>query len=358
MAGALLALGLLASCRKDDDTPDIENLNVTLTPVATSSVLWTGVAVPRDGRLFATFPRMDTDTIPYSLAVVSGSTATPWPDATWNTWDPSLPPQNRFVSVQGLYLDSNNFLWVLDAASPQMRGVVAGGAKLLKFDPVTKQLAQRIDFDNTVVYPGSYLNDVRVDAAKNYAYITDSNQGAIIVVNLTTGRARRTLAADPSTKSENLILEVEGRVWRNQSGKLPSVDADGLALTPARDYLYYHATTARGLYRIGTQYLQDESLTASQLTSHVESLGETNPTDGMVFDPQGNLYLTDVTENAITRITPNKQTQIVAQNGQLKWPDSYAVGAADGALYVTTSQLHIPRKQRTEPYRLFKLTLP
>lgn len=350
-------LTLLASCHKDDTTPGTENLQVALTPVATSTVLWTGVAVPKDGRVFATFPRMDTDTIPYSLAVVNGTQATPWPNADWNTWSPTIAPQNHFVSVQGLYLDSNNFLWVLDSASPQMRGVVSGGAKLLKFDPVTGQLVQRIDFDNTVVYPGSYLNDVRVDAAKNFAYLTDSNQGALIVVNLTTQRSRRLLGNDASTKSENLILTVEGRIWRNQSGKLPSVDADGLALTPNRDYLYYHATTARGLYRIGTQYLQDETLTASQLASHVEHVADTDPTDGMAFDAQGNLYLTSITQNAVTRITPAGQLQIVTQDAQLKWPDSYGIGP-DGALYVTTSQLHIPRKQRTEPYRLFKLTPP
>jgi sugar lactone lactonase YvrE len=355
----LLALAVLAGCHHNDDIiiPATENLKVPLTPVATSSVLWTGVAVAKDGRVFATFPRMDTDTIPYSLAVVSGSQATPWPNVDWNTWNPSVSPQNHFVSVQGLYLDTNNFLWVLDAASPQMRGIVRGGAKLLKFDPTSGQLVQRVDFDETVAYPGSYLNDVRVDAAKNVAYISDSNEGAIIVVNLATGRSRRLLANDPSTKSENLILEVEGRVWRNQAGELPAVDIDGIALTPDRTYLYYHATTANSLYRIGTQYLLDESLSAAQLATHVELYGRTEPTDGMIFDPQGYLYLTGVTQNAITRLTPANELQIVTQDPQLKWPDSYAIGP-DGALYVTTSQLHIPRKQRTEPYRLFKLTLP
>ena len=115
------------------------------------------------------------------------------------------------------------------------------------------------------------------------------------MVNLTTGRSRRLLGNDPSTKSENLLLEVEGRVWHNQSGKLPSVDADGLALTPDRAYLYYHATTGRALYRIGTQYLQDEALTATQLASHVEKVADTDPINGMAFDPQGNLYLTGIT---------------------------------------------------------------
>jgi sugar lactone lactonase YvrE len=358
-----LALGLLllAGCSKDNDTPTAPttpSLNVTLTPVATSAVQWTGVAVTRDNRVFANFPRMETDTIPYSVAEVSGTQATPFPDAAWNTWDRSMAPTNKFVCVQSVYVDANNFLWVLDAASPQMRGVVPGGAKLLKFDVTTRQVVQRIDFnDQAVVYPTSYLNDVRVDTQNNVAYITDSNQGAIIVVNLTSGRARRLLGNHPSTKSENLIITAEGRVWRNPSGKLPSIDSDGLALSPNRDYLYYHALTAQPLYRIATQYLRDEALPQSQLAQRVEAVANTNPPDGMIFDPAGNLYLTDIENNAVTRVTAGGLFQVVAQDAQLKWPDSFSVGS-DGAVYVTTSQLHIPRAQRTEPYRIFKLAVP
>lgn len=360
----LLLIGLagllLGGCNNDDDddaTPTTPALNVPLTAVATSTVQWTGVAVAQDGRVFANFPRMETDTIPYSVAIVSGAQATPFPDANWNTWDRSQPTQNKFVCVQSVYTDANNFLWVLDAGSPQMRGVLPGAAKLLKFDPATGQLVQRVDFPETVAYPTSYLNDVRVDTQTNFAYLTDSNQGAIIVVNLTTGVSRRLLNRDPSTKPENLIITAEGRVWRNTSGELPSIDSDGLALTPDRTYLYYHALTGRRLYRIATAALRDEALTPAQLSQRVELVGTTNPTDGMLFDATGNLYLTDVENNAVTRITPANQFQVVAQDAQLKWPDSYATGS-DGALYVTTSQLHIPRSQRTEPYRIFKLTVP
>ncbi|HEX8327883.1 MAG TPA: L-dopachrome tautomerase-related protein [Hymenobacter sp.] len=361
----LLALGLglllLAGCNDDNDeplTPVTPSLNVPLTPVATSTVQWTGVAVTRDNRVFANFPRMETDTIPYSVAEVSGTQATPFPDAAWNTWDRTQPPQNKFVCVQSVYVDANNFLWVLDAASPSMRGVVPGGAKLLKFDVNTRQVVQRIDFnDQTVVYPTSYLNDVRIDTQANFAYITDSNAGALIVVNLASGRARRLLSNHPSTKSENLILTVEGRVWRNQTGELPDIDSDGIALSPNRDYLFYHALTARPLFRIATQYLRDEALPESQLAQRVELVAETNPPDGMAFDPAGNLYLTDIQNNAVTRFTPTGQFQVVAQDPQLKWPDSFSV-ASDGSVYVTTSQLHIPRRQRTEPYRIFKLAVP
>ncbi|RPD49639.1 hypothetical protein DNI29_02230 [Hymenobacter sediminis] len=357
----LAALLLLGGCTSNDDddvaAPTLTNLNLALAPVATSTVQWTGVAVTQQGRVFANFPRMETDTIPYSVAEVSGTQATPFPDAEWNTWNRTLPPQNRFVCVQSVYVDANNFLWVLDAASPKMQGVVPGGAKLLKFDPTTRQLVQRFDFDETVAFPTSYLNDVRVDTQNNFAYITDSGAGALIVVNLATKKARRLLGNHPSTKSENLILTVEGRVWRNASGELPSIDSDGIALSPDRAYLYYHALTGRPLYRIATQYLRDENLPPTQLPQRIELLGNTNPPDGMIFDPAGNLYLTDIQNNAVTRITPSGELQLVAQDNQLKWPDSFSVGP-DNSLYVTTSQLHIPRKERTEPYRILKMTLP
>ncbi|WP_139925405.1 L-dopachrome tautomerase-related protein [Hymenobacter sp. DG01] len=361
LTAALASLLLLGGCSNDDDDqalgPTLTNLNLALTPVATSTVQWTGVAVTQQGRVFANFPRMETDTIPYSVAEVSGTQATPFPDAEWNTWDRSLPPQNRFVCVQSVYVDANNFLWVLDAASPKMRGVVPGGAKLLKFDPTTRQLVQRFDFDESIAYPTSYLNDVRVDTQNNVAYLTDSGSGALIVVNLATKKTRRLLENNPSTKSENLVLTVEGRVWRNASGELPSLDSDGLALSPDRAYLYYHALTARPLYRIATQYLRDENLPPTQLPQRIELVGNTNPPDGMIFDPAGNLYLTDIQNNAVTRVTPSGELQLVAQAAQLKWPDSFSVGP-DNSLYVTTSQLHIPRKERTEPYQILKMTLP
>lgn len=357
-AAALAALSLtFVACNRDDEDDDLPTpgTTVNLTSFATSQVLWTGVAVTRENAVFACYPRMDTDTIPYSVARVSETSATPFPNADWNAWAPGLNPADHFVCAQSVYVDDQNFLWVLDPASPQMRGVVKGGAKLLKFDPNSGQLLQRIVFDETVAFPSSYLNDVRVDTQKQFAYITDSNQGAIVVVNLATGRARRLLGNSRTTKSENLIVTVEGRVWRNASGKLPSIDADGIALSPNRDYVYFHALTARGLYRIGTQYLQNESLTDAQVAQQVQYLGDTEPVDGMVFGRDSSLYLTYIQRNAVARITPQGQLQGVVSDSLLKWPDSFAL-APDGGLYVTSSQLHIPRSQRTQPFRLFKVS--
>ncbi len=343
----------LIGCKENDEEAALPN--VALTSVATSTSQWTGVAVSQEKRLFVNWPRMTTDTVPYSVAEVSGGQMTPFPDAEWNTWNATLPPQNHFVCVQSVYVDDQNFLWVLDPANPQSKGVVKGGPKLLKFDLQTKQLMQRIDFDTTVVFGTSYLNDVRVDTQKKFAYITDSDRGALVVVNLTTGKSRRVLGNDPSTKSENLILTVEGRTWRRKDGTLPSIHSDGIALSPQRDFLYYHALTGKGLYRIGTQWLQDESLSESQLSGKVEKLTDTEPIDGMMFGPGGYLYLTYIQQNAIYRYKPGGKLQQVAQSEQLKWPDTFAVGP-DSTMYVTTSQLHIPMNERTEPYQVLQFT--
>ncbi len=359
LAAVLLGCFLAVSCHVKNDEAVVPGIGLTV--VDTSRVQWTGVAVTQGGRVFACFPRMETDTIPYSVAIMNGSQASPFPNLTWNTWDPSLPAQDHFVCVQAVYTDDQNFLWVVDAASPQMRGVIREGAKLLKFNPNTGELVQRIGFSDMVVYETSYLNDVRVDTQKKIAYITDSGQGAIIVVDLTSGVSRRVLGRDPTTKSENLIITAEGRVWRNANGKLPSFDADGIALSPQRDYLYFHALTARSLYRIATQYLQDASLTDTQVAQHVEKVADTDPTDGMIFDTNGNLYLTGVQTNQVTRLTIGADgkagaQQRLVQDARLKWPDTFSLGTND-TLYVTSSQLHIPRRERTDPYRIFKFNL-
>ncbi|MFD1144789.1 SMP-30/gluconolactonase/LRE family protein [Larkinella insperata] len=349
-----LVLTVLGGCdnKEDDVVPGI-----TLTEVATSSVQWTGVAVSQQSKLFANYPRMEVDTIPYSVAVLDGGQALPFPNQEWNTWNPTLNPQDHFICVQSVYVDDQNNLWVLDPASPQMRGVVKGGAKLLKFNPNTGELLQRIVFnDEMVVYPSSYLNDVRVDTQKNLAYITDSNQGGIIVVNLTSGQARRLLGRHPSTKSEGTIITAEGRIYRTQSGKIPSSDSDGIALNPQRTHLYWHALTGRSLYRVPTEALQNESLTDEQVAAQVEKVADTEPTDGMIFDPNGNLYLSAMQLNAVIRMAPDGRQERMVQSEQLKWPDTFALGP-DGQLYVTTSQLHIPRTERTEPYRIFKFNL-
>jgi sugar lactone lactonase YvrE len=324
---------------------------VKLVEVASSDRLWTGVAVSEDGRIFVNYPRWSDD-VAFSVGEIHApGKVVPYPDENWNKWDGSSEPGDHFVCVQSVYIDEKDFLWILDPANPMFGGVVPGGPKLLKVDIGKNKVVQKIIFDETVAPPASYLNDVRVDTGKNVAYITDSGLGAIIVVELAKGKARRLLGNHPSTKSEKVVLKIGGSEWR-RGGNAPEVHSDGLALTNDGRYLYYQALTARTLYRVETRWLLDPALPEALLGTKVESMGTTGAADGIEFGPDDYLYLTAIEDDAIKTFAALDRAETVVKDKRLRWPDSFARGR-DGYMYVTTSQIHLGTDAK-EPYRLFK----
>ena len=326
----------------------------------------TGVAVSQEERIFVNFPRWDKDPLSSVVEVLEDGSLRPYPDNDWNRWgkDEAGHPEAHFVCVQSVYVDDDNFLWILDPASPAFNGVVPGGAKLVKVDLSSNRVVRVIPFDDLAAPRGSYLNDVRVDTAKEVAYMTDSGLGAIVVVDLGSGRSRRLLTDHPSTKAEpGYVPRIGGRELRTGTGQVPQIHADGIALDAEGEYLYYHALTGRALYRIRTSVLMDPGQSAADLARSVERLAETGAVDGMLMDANDNLYLTALEENAVIRYRPAGGTlDTIMRDDQIQWPDSLAI-SPDGYLYVTASQIHrSPRfsqgkDERVLPYSMFKTWL-
>jgi hypothetical protein len=191
----------------------------TLQPVAsfpTQQV--TGVAVSKSGRIFVNFPDWsDGHTI--SVAEIVNGQPQPFPNEEWNR--PGTP-KDHFVCVQSVYVDESDSLWILDPAAPRMKEIVKGGPKLVKVDLVKNAVVQTIPFGEGVAPKKSYLNDVRVDIKTQTAFITDSGLGAIVIVDLRTGKARRLLEGDHSTQAEkDFKLQVNGRELLAEDGKPP-----------------------------------------------------------------------------------------------------------------------------------------
>lgn len=216
--------------------------------------------------------------MPFSVGEIdSAGEAHPFPNDKINEWDSSLTPMDHFVCVQSVYVDRDDFLWILDPANPGFQGVVEMGAKVMKVDLERNKVVMTIILDRTIAPENSYLNDIRVDAKKRYAYITESGTGAIVVINLESGKPRRLLAEHPSTKAEDITLTIEGVPFGAK------VHADGLALDSDGKYLYYQALTGRTLYRIETKSLRDEELSEAKLAEKVETLGESGASDAIAF---------------------------------------------------------------------------
>ncbi len=321
----------------------------------------TGVGVSqKSGRVFVNFPMWSDDHFLSVAEIVDGQPKA-FPNEEWNK-----PGEagSHFVCVQSVVVDNQDNLWVLDPAAPKMQEIVKDGPKLVKIDLKTNQVVQTIPFGEDVAPTKSYLNDVRIDTNAQTAFITESGKGAIVVVDLKSGKARRLLDGHKSTAPEKDVkLTVDGKGLLDQEKKTPpQIAADGIALDVKNDYLYYHALTGRTLYRIKTAYLKDAILSKNDLEGKVETVGQTPPPDGMLEAADGSVYLTDIEGGAIVRwnVATNKVEPVIADK-RLLWPDTLSWGPG-GELFVTSSQIEKMAKfnggktTRTEPYRLFKVT--
>ena len=363
MRSSLLAATLLCvACAQSPVRPDAPAPTPSavagasaLELVASSPRQWAGVAVSKEGRVFVELPRWSDD-VPVSVAEVKGGALTPWPDATWNAWTPKTKEKERFVAVQSVFVDDQDRLWVLDTANPQFQGVVTA-PQLHQFDIASGRLLKSYAFPPGI-YSGeerrekpsvdSYLNDVRVDTREQVAYLTDSQVGGLVVLDLKTGVARRVLDDHPSTHAEVGKLTIQGRPFTRQ------IQSDGIALTPDGQTLYWAALSGHTLWRIPTALLRDASLDARSLANRVERVEGIGATDGMLFDSRGTLWLGGLEDGSIHRFIPGKGDERFLQDARLRWPDSFAEGPG-GSLYVTTSQIHLTPAERG-PYELFRFT--
>ena len=323
----------------------------------------TGIAVSKTGRLFANFPRWSNDYKYAVTEVAPDSSLKPFPDETWNSWqdkDPNVG--NKFVCVQSVTVDDTGALWVLDTGNPGMTGTLAGAPKLVKIDLDTDKVVQTIPFGADICPAKSYLNDMRVDTGRQVAYLTESGVGCIVVLDLKSGKARRTLVEDESTVYDKKVdLTINGKEVETAEKQKPKFNADGIALSPDNEYLYYQPVLSGELYRVATEKLRDESLSKGDLSKAVEKVGVSFPCDGFWMDKEGYLYVSDLRDGAIQRRkVPGGAVEMVCADPRIQWPDSLAQGA-DGAIYFSCSHIHHApqynggKSARTEPYTIFKV---
>ncbi|WP_299289250.1 L-dopachrome tautomerase-related protein [uncultured Mucilaginibacter sp.] len=323
----------------------------------------TGVAISAKGRLFTNYPLWTPSIYKYALVeVLPNNQVKPFPDAAMNSWKPGESGKNKWVCVQAVYIDDNDAMWVVDPAAPKLDKVYQQSNKLVKINLNTNKPERTYTFEG-VTDEHSYINDVRVDTKRQYAYMTNSGTGGIVVVDLKTGKARQLLQNHYSVHSDKDFKFIIGGKELMQEGQPVKFDSDGIALTPDGDWLYYKPLTDTKLYRIKTEFLRNDTLPAQKLKGYVEDLGKFAVTDGMTFDKKGNLYLGDPQNSAILQISPDLKMTTLVKDARLIWPDSYSV-SKDGYLYVSCSQIQKTPEhnagvnKRTTPYTIYRLKLP
>jgi len=309
----------------------------------------TGVTVAEDNRIFVNFPRWTEDS-PISVAeLAQDGTLKPFPNETWNAWrnarKDELSPGEHWVCVQSVVADGKGNVWVLDPAAPAQATIVPGGPKLVRVSLATSAVLQNIRFDESVALQGSYLNDVRFSPDGKWAYITDSGvRGAIVVVDLGTGEAKRLLDGDPSTQAKKgLVVTADGKPLRRPDGKGVEFSADGIALSKDGKYLYWQAIKGDTLYRIATSALTEAGWRGDDISAQVQAYGKNGVADGLwIAAGSERMYVTSPEDSSVKirnlAAGPDARPGILIQDARLHWPDTFSQGP-DGSIYVTTSRI-------------------
>lgn len=340
---------------------------VQLTQVARFGHQVTGVTVAEDGRIFVSFPRWTEDTA-VSVAELKNGAVVPYPDERWNTWrnarKDELTAAGRWVCVQSVVADGRGSVWVLDPAAPAMAAVVKGGPKLVQIDLKSNRPVRTIGFDETVAPQDSYLNDVRFSPDGKTAYLTDSGaKGALVVVDIASGSARRVLDGDPSTQPDKSVtVTYDGKPLRRPDGRGVDFAADGLALSPDGATVYWQAIKGKTLYSLPTAALQHGS-DDNSLAGQVQVVGIDGPADGLLISRHdGLMYVTSPQDDSVKVRDPGKPgaaLELVVRDARLRWPDTFSEGP-DGTIYLTTSHIQdsayykpgAPKALPTELWRL------
>ena len=325
-----------------------------------------GIGVSAEGRVFATAPSSQVRSR-FSMVEVDPKTGavTPYPDAAWNNFSEQGDGRSQWISVQALWVDNSDHLWALDSSLPRLDQARLP-PKLVEFDLSTNRVIRRYDF-NGVVSAKDSLNDVRVDSAHGYAYLTNAgNKGSLVVLDLKTGEARQVLVGDRSTFADpSQHLMIGSQIALRPDGSVVAIQADGIALSPDTQFLYYRPLTDHNYWRVPTSALRDATLSPSELSGKVEYLGSAALSGGLIMDAAGTLYGGDLEHRTVVALTMLPDHRLgskvfVSDPAKLSWADGFAISG--GYLYIADSHLwEIAFKNdlpRSGPFTIFKVKLP
>lgn len=321
---------------------------------ASAESMINGVAVAPDGRIFASLPRWTEAGTPSVAEALPDGTLHPFPGGAWNSWRPGEPTQDRFVAVHSVYADRAGHVWVIDDSAPHHQALAGARPKIVRIDLARNAVGRVYEFDTVAAPPGAILGHMRV--LGRHAFVTESHHGAIVVLDLDTGAARRRLERAPQTRADPTIVPViDGRAFRRADGGVQRVNVNLLELSPDGRWLYFTALFGPMLRRVETARLLDPEESDDDIIPFIEDVAPIPPCAGIMGDAAGNLYLSSFTENAIAMIGADRVRRILIADPRLSFPNEGCVGP-DGDLYIPASQIH--RLAAFQPDRVSRIKTP
>ena len=317
-----------------------------------------GIAISSHGRIFVSFPQTNGQRSTATLCEVIDGYATPF-------------PFSGFTSIRGVRCSENDRIYALDTGATDSTSCDPSRAALWILDAHSGRVVQRHSFRADVIFPSTCLIDLALADHDSVAYLLDSGPeapNALIVFDLVSGHARRVLndhpsmRASPSLGRRGVVANGKPLQVRDARGHKQPVHLGvmGVALSSDDGTLFWSKPDM--LYSIPTVLLRDARVSDAQLDSAINTWPIRHfSSDGLARDKQGHILLTDVSHNAVQRLSPLEgHYELLASDPRISWPDGIAVGP-DGAIFVTSSQFHRGAAfnggtdARRPPFGLFRL---
>ncbi len=248
---------------------------------------------------------------------------------------PNEKLSKELFSVLGAVADAQGILWFLDTRWDHHSSRVIG------WDTKKEKLYREIYISRPHIGDAYILNDLAVDRKNNAIYITDTadaENAALLVVDITTGQVRRVLSGSPFTIPENKDMVIEGKVLPFGDGAA-RIGVNPITIDHKNEWVYFAPMTSESLYRVKTQDLLDQTLTESNLRKRVEKFANKPMSDGITIDKGGNVYISDITNNALGVVTAKGEYKKLFQDSRLAWVEGFANDGKRGIL-ATANQLH------------------
>ena len=315
-------------------------------------VLMQGAKVDSKGNIYVSTARWGGPEIPATLSklVKKGKEwkLQPFPSKALN----DINNPKGLKAVLGFEIDRNDVMWILDQGHVAGQPSGPGDEKLIGWDLKTGKEVARYEFsEQDSDRKCSFLNDVAVDNDAGVVYISDSGifcnplKGGILVYDIKSNKAKRVLSAPEFVNDEAFTFQIHGRdVLKAKDGKPNGMKtgADGIALSGDKQTLYWTNLTGNRLLSLPTALIRDFGKTEDDVKKavKVEATLPSN-TDGMTADRAGNLYMTALSLNGLTkRDAKTGQVSTFVTHDDISWPDTLSWGPK-GSLYLVSNHLHL-----------------
>ncbi|TLD68491.1 hypothetical protein FEM03_22575 [Phragmitibacter flavus] len=258
----------------------------------------------------------------------------PFPNESVSQAAPGDPLQ--LDAIEGMQADKHGIVWMIDHGR---RSEIT--PKVVAWDYDKNRLQRVIHLGAPAILPSSLLDDLVLDPETPFIYIGDPASGpdaALIVLDLNTGMARRVLQGHPSVLANpglELIIDHQPQVTKRLDGTItdPQGGINPIAIDRKGEWLYFGPMRSTWLFRIRTEHLRNDLLSAEQLASHVEQYASKPLCNGITIDAKNNIYVSDLAAKSIGMITAgSKQYTHLITDPRLLWPDGLCFGT-DGKLY-------------------------